>query len=97
MIESFKNQLANDLFHDKNSRAVRTLPSELRRIARRKLLYVHDAAELNDLKVPPGNRLELLKGNFKGYHSVRINNQWQLIFVWNHGNPTNVEIVDYNN
>jgi len=95
MIVSFGNQLTQDLFDDKKTRFVRTLPIELRRIARRKLLYLHDAAELNDLKVPPGNRLEALKGNFKGHHSIRINNQWRLVFIWNQGNPANVQIVDY--
>ena len=95
MIESFGNQLTQDLFDDKNTRFVRTLPIELRRIARRKLLYLYDAAELNDLRVPPGNRLEALKRNFKGYHSIRINNQWRLVFRWNQGNPANVQIVDY--
>ena len=95
MIESFGNQLAKDLFDDKVTRFVRALPVELRRIARRKLLYLHDAAELSDLKVPPGNSLEALKGKFKGHHSIRINNQWRLVFMWNQGNPANVQIVDY--
>ncbi len=97
MIESFGNQLTRDLFDDKNTRFVRTLPTELRRIARRKLLYLHDAAVLNDLKIPPGNRLEALKGDFRGHHSIRINNQWRLVFDWNHGNPANVQILDYHN
>ena len=68
MIESFGNQLTEDLFDDKVSRATRKFPSELRRAARRKLLYLHDAVELRDLRVPPGNRLETLKGDLVGFH-----------------------------
>ena len=68
---------------------------ELRRIARRKLLYVHDASELKDLRVPPGNRLERLKGNRQGFHSIRINDQWRLVFRWTSGNAHEVAIVDY--
>jgi len=68
---------------------------ELRRIARRKLLYVHDAAELKDLRVPPGNRLERLKEDRQGFHSIRINDQWRLVFRWTSGSAHEVAIVDY--
>ena len=95
MIESFGNRLASDLFYDKNSRVTRRFPSELRRVARRKLLYLHDAAELKDLRVPPGNRLEALKGDWKGFHSIRINDQWRVVFRWQSGQPLDVQIVDY--
>ena len=95
MIESFGNQLAEALFHDKSRRATRAFPQELRRVARRKLLYLHDAAELKDLRVPPGNRLEALKGNRKGLHSIRINDQWRIVFRWQNGQAMDVEIVDY--
>ena len=95
MIESFGNRLAEDLFYDKSSRATRTFPQELRRVARRKLLYLHDAAELKDLRVPPGNRLEALRGNRKGFHSIRINDQWRVVFRWLNGQATDIEIVDY--
>lgn len=95
MIESFGNRLAEDLFYDKGSRATRTFPQELRRVARRKLLYLHDAAELKDLRVPPGNRLEALRGSRKGFHSIRINDQWRVVFRWQAGQATEVEIVDY--
>ncbi len=71
------------------------LPTELRRTARRKLLYLHDAAELKDLRVPPGNRLEALRGNLKGFHSIRINEQWRVTFKWDKGNAYEVQIVDY--
>ena len=95
MLTSFANQLAEDLFYDRKSRETRRFPNELRRLARRKLLYLHEAADLSDLKVPPGNRLEELKGDLRGYHSIRINDQWRLVFRWNRGHAENVQIVDY--
>jgi proteic killer suppression protein len=95
VIESFGNTLAEDLFEDKNSKATKAFPPELRRAARRKLQYVHEAADLRDLKSPPGNRLEGLKGDFKGFHSIRINDQWRVVFRWSGGNAFNVQIVDH--
>jgi len=95
MVEGFGNRLAEDLFYDRVSREVRRFPPELRRAARRKLLYLHDASELADLRVPPGNRLEMLKGNLAGYHSIRINDQWRVVFRWQSGNASDVQIVDY--
>lgn len=95
MIESFGNALAEDLFDDKRTRATRSFPPELRRAARRKLLYLYDAAELRDLRMPPGNRLESLKGDWKGFQSIRINDQWRVIFRWQGGNAFDVRIVDY--
>jgi proteic killer suppression protein len=95
MIESFGNALAEDLFDDKRTRVTRSFPPELRRAARRKLLYLHDAAELRDLRVPPGNRLEGLKGDWKGFHSIRINDQWRVVFRWQGGNAFGVRIIDY--
>ena len=95
MIESFGNRVAEALFYDKSIRATTAFPQELRRVARRKLLYLHDAAELKDLRVPPNNRLEALRGNRKGLHSIRINDQWRVVFRWQNGQATDVEIVDY--
>lgn len=95
MIESFGNRLAEDLFYDRNSRATRAFPPELRRVARRKLLYLHDAAALKDLRVPPGNRLEALKGNRKAFHSIRTNDQWRVVFRWQSGQDLDVQVVDY--
>jgi|SRR3989344_2947409 len=95
MIESFGNQLAEDLFYDRPSKATRRFPPELWQVARRKLLYLHDAAELVDLRVPPGNRLEALKRDWKGYHSIRINDQWRVVFRWEGGNARDVHVVDY--
>lgn len=70
-------------------------PNELRRTARRKLLYLHDATDLQDLRVPPGNRLEPLKGNLKGFHSIGINDQWRLVFRWSGGQSQDVQILHY--
>ena len=95
MIESFGNRLAEDLFFDRRSREARAFPPELMRVARRKVLYLNDAAELDDLRVPPGNRLEPLKGRWKGYHSIRINDQWRLVFRWEQGHAQDVTVVDY--
>ena len=95
MIETFGNALAEDLFDDTITKATRAFPPNLRRAARRKLLYLHDAAELGDLAAPPGNRLEALKGDRKGWHSIRINDQWRVVFRWSGGNAFEVQIVDY--
>ena len=95
MIESFGSRLAEDLFNDRNSRVKRTFTPDLWRTARRKLLYLHDAAELKDLRVPPGNRLEVLKGARKGKYSIRINRQWRIVFRWQTGNAFEVEVTDY--
>jgi proteic killer suppression protein len=95
VIESFGNALAEDLFDDRNSKATKAFPPELRRASRRKLQYLHEAADLRDLKVPPGNRLEGLKGSLKGFHSIRINDQWRVVFRWSGGNAFDVQIIDY--
>ena len=65
------------------------------RVARRKLLILHRAVTLQDLRVPPGNRLEELKGDRKGQHSIRVNDQWRICFVWRDGDAFDVEIADY--
>ena len=67
----------------------------IERVARRKLLQLHAATELNSLRIPPGNLLEALKGNRKGQHSIRINDQWRVCFVWTGSDAREVEIVDY--
>jgi len=95
MIISFKHKLTKNLFEDKETRDTLRLPSSLRRAARRKILYLHDAAELNDLRAPPGNRLKQLKGGLRGYFSIRVNDQWRLIFRWHEGNVTDLELIDY--
>lgn len=95
MIESFGHRLAEDLFDDRRSKVVFRFPSDLVIAARRKLLYLHDATDLQDLRVPPGNRLESLKGDWKGFYSIRINDQWRVVFRWRDGNAYDVQIVDY--
>lgn len=74
---------------------VRGFQTELQEIARRKLRMLNNAQTTADLQIPPSNRLEKLKGNFKDYYSIRINDQWRIIFKWDNGNASEVEIVDY--
>ena len=94
MIVSFKGQLAADLFFDRHTGVTRRFASHLREPARRKLQYLNSATRLEDLRQPPGNRLEALKGQSKGWHSIRINDQWRIVFRWQDG-VKDVEIVDY--
>ncbi len=74
---------------------VRGLPTEIQEIGRRKLRMLNNSQDLNDLQIPPSNRLEKLKGNLKDFCSIRINDQWRIIFKWNNGNAEQVEIIDY--
>jgi proteic killer suppression protein len=73
----------------------RRLPQDIQSIARRKLRMLNNARTLNDLRVPPANRLESLRGDRKGQHSIRVNDQWRVCFVWKEGDACDVEIVDY--
>lgn len=91
MIKSFRSSDTEALFHDRRIARFRAIE----RPARRKLLYLNQARSLQDLLVPPGNRLEALKGGRKGQHSIRINDQWRLCFRWSEGHAFDVEIVDY--
>jgi toxin HigB-1 len=95
VIRSFGNALAEAVYDDRRSAAVRTLPPALYPAARRKLLYLHEADDLRDLRVPPGNRLEALRGDRKGWFSIRINDQWRVVFRWSSGHAFDVGIVDY--
>jgi proteic killer suppression protein len=95
VIESFADRLAEDLFDNRRSKAVLRFPPDLIRTARRKLLYLHDASEIGDLREPPGNRLEALKGQWKGFHSIRVNDQWRVVFRWHDGNAYEVQVIDY--
>jgi toxin HigB-1 len=92
MIKSFRNKQTEEIWH---GTLVRRLPQELQEIARRKLRMINNAQTLTDLRIPPANRLEALKGTRKGQRSIRINDQWRICFVWDAGNATDVEIVDY--
>ncbi len=95
MIRSFGNRLADDLFRDRLTTATRRFPPELRRAAQRKLQYLNAAVRLRDLAVPPGNRLEALKGDRRGFHSIRINDQWRIIFNWKDDGVTGVAVTNY--
>jgi proteic killer suppression protein len=92
MIVTFKDKQTAAVFQ---GRLPKGLPSDLLPAARRKLGYLDAAASLNDLLVPPGNRLEALSGDRAGQHSIRINDQFRLVFVWANGSAEDVEIVDY--
>lgn len=91
MIKSFRSPEAEALFQDQPVPRFRSIE----RPARRKLLYLNQARVIRDLLVPPGNRLEALRGDRKGQHSIRINEQWRICFRWLDGHAYDVEIVDY--
>lgn len=95
MIQSIADRTTQDIFDGINSKPARRLPSELHSKARRLLDMINAAGNINDLRIPPGNRLEALKGDLKGFHSVRINEQWRIIFRWMEGDAHDVQIVDY--
>lgn len=92
MIRSFKNRPTEDVFQ---RRFTAKLPHDIQRLAKIKLDIVHVAGALDDLRVPPGNRLEALKGGRKGQYSIRINDQWRICFSWRGGDAFDLEIVDY--
>ncbi len=96
MIASFRDRATEDLFHGIESKAARTtLPAALHRVAVRKLDFLNAAHDLSDLRVPPGNRLEALKAEWKGFHSIRINDQFRVVFRFRDGNAHEVMIIDY--
>ena len=92
MIVSFASRATEELFWDRRPKG---LPQDVLRAARRKLLMIHAAAKIDDLRVPPGNRLEMLKGSRKGQYSIRINDQWRICFKFRGGQASDVEITDY--
>jgi proteic killer suppression protein len=96
MIESFHDQATEDIFNGVNSKAARkSCLQKLWSIATRKLDQLDSVQSLEELKVPPGNRLEALAGNRKGQYSIRINEQYRICFVWTDSGPCEVEITDY--
>ena len=96
MVDSFGDKGTEDIFEVRKNKATRKiLPVALHKLAKRKLNFIAVAVELHDLKVPPGNMLEALKGNLRRFHSIRINEQWRVIFRWSRGNASEVKIVDY--
>lgn len=96
MIQSFRNQQTEDVFHGRTSKkAVKVLPVNLWGVAGRKLDQINRAADLGYLEIPPGNRLEALKGDRRGQHSIRINDQYRICFRWADDGAHDVEITDY--
>lgn len=91
MIQSFADRDTEELFHTESNRRF----AAIARVALRKLIQMNQAGKLTDLRVPPGNRLELLKGGFAEFHSIRINDQWRIVFRWTDAGPAEVAIVDY--
>ena len=95
MIKSFANRMTQDIYDGVASRQARAFPGDLLRAARIRLDYIQYAVTLDDLQTPPGNRLEALKGNLRGKHSIRINRQWRIVFRWTNEGAEEVEIADY--
>ena len=95
MIVSFGNRATSDLFHGISSSRARRIPNQIREVALHKLDVLNAAQSLDDLKSSPGNRLELLRGDFAGFHSIRINNQWRIVFRWEDYNAHDVQVVDH--
>jgi len=96
MIQSFADLGTRDIYDGNRSKAAsRVCPTDLWKVARRKLDQLNWAAELEDLRVPPGNRLEKLRGDRRDQHSIRINDQFRICFRWSPSGPVEVEIVDY--
>lgn len=92
MIKSFKDKEAEAIWKGKLSRR---LPVNIQQAARRKMRMLNNAFTLDDLRIPPGNRLEALKGNRSGQYSLRVNDRWRICFVWSEEDARDVEIVDY--
>ncbi len=93
MIRTFKGKLAEAILRERE--VPKGFSTPLAKVARRKLVQLNSAVVLGDVAVPPGNRLEALKGNLEGKHSIRINDQWRIVFRWTRAGPEEVEIMDY--
>jgi proteic killer suppression protein len=92
MIKSFGDKVPEKIWNGIRSKK---LPNEIQDVARRKLRMINNAQDVNDLRSPPANRLEKLKGDLKEYYSIRINNQWRIIFKWINNDANDIRIVDY--
>lgn len=92
MIKSFGSKETEKIWNGQRSKK---LPNEIQEIARRKLRMLNNSQDIQDLKIPPSNRLEKLGGNLNEYYSIRINKQWRIMFIWQNGNAFETEIIDY--
>jgi proteic killer suppression protein len=95
VILNFADKTTEDIFNGLESKSARRVPQSVWTVAERKLDMLNAAAYVRDLKVPPANRLKALKGKWSGYHSIRINDQYRIVFQWIDGNVKNVQITDY--
>ena len=92
MISLFKDKEAEKIW---NGNVSTKLPFEIQHIARRKLRMINNSQSINDLRIPPGNRLEKMQGDLKNKYSIRINDQWRIVFRWDGSNSSEIEIIDY--
>jgi len=92
MIVSFGSKITEKIWDGKR---VKTIPLEIQKIGRRKLRVLNNSQSLLDIKIPPSNRLEKLAGKLSGYYSIRINDKWRIVFIWEKGNASDVTIMDY--
>lgn len=92
MINSFANKETEKIWEGEKSKV---LPTVIQQVARRKLRMINNAESINDLRIPPANRLKKLKGELSNFYSIRINDQWRIIFTWQNSNAESVEITDY--
>ncbi len=96
MIQSFRDSTTEDIYNGiRSKKALKRLPTHLWKLVYRKFYFLENALSLNDLKIPPNNHLEKLKGDRKGQYSIRINEQYRICFAWSPDGPKNVEIIDY--
>jgi proteic killer suppression protein len=95
VILSFRDPATEDLYHGKTSARARRFPSGIHKVAKRKLDMLDSARTMEDLKSPPGNRLEALAGDLQGFHSIRVNDQWRIIFQWSEAGAEQVSLTDY--
>jgi proteic killer suppression protein len=92
MIKEFGDKESEKIWNGLSSKK---LPIDIQNVARRKLRMINNSNDINDFRIPPANRLEKLKGNLSNYYSIRINNQWRIIFIWENNDAYDVKIVDY--
>jgi proteic killer suppression protein len=95
LIRSFRDSVTEDIFNGISSNKSRKIPDDIQNIAVRKMDQLNAAFDINDMRIPPGNHLEKLKGNLREYFSVRVNDKYRIIFQWNNGDAFNVSIIDY--